>query len=77
MKLYDEVAKIAHELYEKSGKEEGRDLFNWLEAERIVMARYGKQEKVEIESSAPLKKKKSSSPIKASKIGTKAKKTEE
>jgi hypothetical protein len=77
MKLYDEVAKIAHELYEKSGKEEGRDLFNWLEAERIVMARYGKREKIETESSASLKKKKSSSPIKTLKIGTKAKKTEE
>lgn len=40
MILYDEIAKVAYELYEKSGKIEGRDLDNWLEAEKIVMARY-------------------------------------
>lgn len=37
---YDEIAKVAYELYEKSGRIEGRDLDNWLEAEKIVMARY-------------------------------------
>lgn len=43
MNLHDEIAKVAYELYEKSGKI-GRDLENWLEAEKIVMARYGKKE---------------------------------
>jgi len=38
--LYDEIVKLASELYEKSGRVEGRDLDNWLEAERIVKARY-------------------------------------
>ncbi len=43
MDLHDEISKVAYELYEKSGKI-GRDLETWLEAEKIVMARYGKKE---------------------------------
>jgi hypothetical protein len=42
--LYDEVAKLAYELYEKNGRIEGRNLNNWLEAERIVRARYAARE---------------------------------
>jgi hypothetical protein len=38
--LYEETVKMAYELYEKSGRVEGRDLDNWLEAERILRARY-------------------------------------
>jgi len=30
------IRKKAQELYEKSGRKEGRDMENWLEAERIV-----------------------------------------
>jgi len=60
MKLYDEIAKIAHELYEKSGKAEGRDLDNWLEAERIVMARYKEQKNLGAKASSSLEKKKAS-----------------
>lgn len=40
MKLHEEIAKVAHELYEKSGGIEGRDLENWLDAERIVRTRH-------------------------------------
>lgn len=36
----NEIAKLAFEIYEKSGRIEGRCLDNWLEAERIVMAKY-------------------------------------
>ncbi len=36
--LYEETVKIASTLYEKSGRVEGRDLDNWVEAERIVKA---------------------------------------
>jgi len=57
MKWYDEIAKLARELYEKSGRIEGRDLDNWLEAERIVMERYKEQEMLEKESSSSNKKK--------------------
>jgi hypothetical protein len=32
----DAIRKKAQELYEKSGRKPGRDLDNWLEAERIV-----------------------------------------
>lgn len=39
MNLQDEIAKVAYELYEKSGRIEGRDLENWCEAERIVKAK--------------------------------------
>jgi len=45
MNLYDEIASLAYELYEKSGKVEGRDLVNWNEAEKIVRARYAAKEK--------------------------------
>jgi|SRR5208337_335309 len=39
MKLHDEIARTAHELYEKSGWIPGRDLENWIEAEKIVKSR--------------------------------------
>jgi hypothetical protein len=34
--LCGETVKVASELYEKGGRVEGRDLDNWLEAERIM-----------------------------------------
>ena len=34
--LTEAIQKKAQELYEKSGRKAGRDLENWLEAERIV-----------------------------------------
>ncbi|MBE0425057.1 MAG: DUF2934 domain-containing protein [Nitrospirae bacterium] len=52
MKWHDEIAKIARELYEKSGRVEGRELDNWLEAERIVMAQYKEHEKPETETAS-------------------------
>ena len=63
MKWYDEIGKLARELYEKSGRIEGRDLDNWLEAERIVMERYKEQEMLEGQSSSS-NKKRSKNPIK-------------
>ncbi|MDI6729277.1 MAG: DUF2934 domain-containing protein [Thermodesulfovibrionales bacterium] len=45
MNVHDEIAKVAHELYEKSGRMPGRDLENWLEAEKIVMARHKSEKK--------------------------------
>lgn len=39
MNLHDEIAKVAYELYEKSGRIDGRDKANWLEAEQIVKSR--------------------------------------
>lgn len=40
MNLYDEIAEAAFELYEKSGRIDGRDMENWVEAERIVKAKH-------------------------------------
>jgi len=54
--LYEEIAKVAYEIYEKSGYIEGRDLDNWLEAERIVMAYIIREKKSE--KKAGVKKKK-------------------
>jgi len=34
--LYKEIFTLAHHLYERSGRIEGSELNNWLEAERIV-----------------------------------------
>jgi len=39
MSFQDEITKVAYELYEKSGRIDGRNLENWIEAERIVQAR--------------------------------------
>lgn len=47
--LYDEIVTLAYELYKKSGRVEGRDFDNWLEAERIVKARYAAKGKNEDE----------------------------
>lgn len=47
MNLRDEIAQLAFELYEISGRKEGRDLANWLEAERIILsARHDPEEKL-------------------------------
>jgi Protein of unknown function (DUF2934)/PilZ domain len=43
--LNAKITKVAFELYEKSGRVEGRDLDNWLEAEKLVTSRYNSQEK--------------------------------
>ncbi len=41
--LYNEVAKVAYELHEKRGWTHGNDVQDWLEAERIVLARNEKE----------------------------------
>jgi hypothetical protein len=38
--LEEEIRQLAYELYEKSGKIPGREMENWLEAERMVMERH-------------------------------------
>lgn len=41
MDIQEETAKVAYELYEQSGCVHGRDLDNWLKAEKVVAARLG------------------------------------
>lgn len=40
----DEIAKRAHEIWEKSGGGEGHDMAHWLQAERELRAEHGKDE---------------------------------
>jgi hypothetical protein len=40
MDFHHEIADLAYELYLNSGCTEGRDIENWLEAERIIHARH-------------------------------------
>lgn len=40
MDLKEEISKVAYEIFIKSGCIPGRDMDNWLEAERIVYERY-------------------------------------
>ncbi len=54
MNLQEEIAKVAHELYEKSGCIEGRDCENWLDAERIVLSRHAGQDMEEPEGEEAL-----------------------
>jgi hypothetical protein len=54
MNLHDEIAKMAHELYERSGRLMGRDFDNWLDAERIVLARHASQELEEPEEATTI-----------------------
>jgi hypothetical protein len=46
MNLFNEIAIVAYELYEKNGYTQNRDLDHWLEAEKIVMARLAEQKKI-------------------------------
>lgn len=54
MNLHDEIAKIAYELYEKSGRRGGRDFENWRDAERIVLMRHASQDIEEPEGEEPM-----------------------
>ena len=39
-KVYKEIARVAYEIYEKRGRGEGCHFDDWLEAEKIVLARH-------------------------------------
>ncbi len=39
----DKIARVAYELYEKSGRIPGRDVEHWLEAEVIVLGKKKKK----------------------------------
>jgi hypothetical protein len=54
MNLKEEIARMAYDLYEKSGCIRGRDDENWLEAERIVLIRHASQDIEEPEGEEPM-----------------------
>jgi hypothetical protein len=41
--IYEEIARVAHDLYEKRGRAHGYDLHDWLDAEKIVLKRHAKE----------------------------------
>jgi hypothetical protein len=41
--FYDEVSKVAYDLFEKRGKVHGHDMADWLKSEIIVKKRYTKK----------------------------------
>ncbi len=41
--FYDEVARVAYDLYEKRGRGHGQDREDWFKAEIIVKKRYRKK----------------------------------
>jgi hypothetical protein len=45
-----EISDLAYELYVNSGYTEGRDIENWLEAERIILARHRLQVELPVET---------------------------
>jgi len=62
--FYDDVAKVAFDLFEKRGKVHGHDMADWLKAEIIVKKRYSNE--IEHESQVG-KKKEKARPVKKSK----------
>lgn len=45
MNMQEEIRRVAYELYEKSGRIGGREIENWLAAEKIVMSRKAQTER--------------------------------
>ena len=52
MNMHEEIEALARQLFEESGRAEGRDLDNWIEAERIIHLRHYSQETHESGSSS-------------------------
>jgi hypothetical protein len=73
MNIYDEIAKVAHELYVKGGYVRGRDVEDWLAAERIVRTRHAERSLEGDEAGKT--KKKSAVRIRGEKTATPARKT--
>ena len=59
MDLKNKIAEVAYELFERDGRVHGKDQEHWLEAERIVKARYasrvGKSSRKKAETTQPRK----------------------
>jgi hypothetical protein len=59
MDYYDEIARVAYDIFEREGKVHGRHFEHWIEAEIVVTTRYKEMNKVEqnnTEASKPKKK---------------------
>lgn len=75
-KLYDEIVRLAYNLYEQRGRVHGYHLEDWLEAERIVLERHAKEIGKEASTIGSTKGKKASAKSEAKTLKT-SKKTSE
>jgi hypothetical protein len=71
MDLYDEIARVAYELYEKSGYIQGCDREHWLKAEKIVKGRLAEGGKKKEEKKIKSEKKPATKPKNPAKKKTK------
>jgi len=58
--INDEIAKVAYELFENSGRMYGCELENWLAAEKIVMERHAREMEQDAKFIGSTKEKKAS-----------------
>jgi len=72
MDYYDEIAKIAYDIFEREGKIHGRHFDHWIEAEIIVTTRY-RETKNDGQNDTKLSKPKKSVVAKTATKGSKAK----
>jgi hypothetical protein len=54
--LEEEIRRLAYQLYEKSGRIPGKEVENWLEAERIILSKYAEEMGGKEESKKPEEK---------------------
>jgi len=51
--VFEEVARVAYELYEKRGGIHGYDVEDWVEAQEIVIERHAKRAESKAEAAKP------------------------
>ena len=68
--IHDEVAKVAYDLFENSGRMYGYEVENWLAAEKIVMERYSKEIEQKTHTIGSIKGKKASGKTKPKTLKT-------
>ncbi len=54
--FYDEVARVAYDLFEKRGRVHGHDMEDWFNAEMIVKRRFEKETDCKDEVVKPLRR---------------------
>jgi hypothetical protein len=50
MERRNQIEELAYNIYENTGRAEGRDLDNWLEAERLIMIKTSYDEAIDKET---------------------------
>ena len=72
MDYYDEIAKVAYDIFEREGKIHGRHFDHWVEAEIIVTTRY-RETKNDGQNDTKVSKQKKSAAVKTVTRKSKAK----